>query len=514
MQKIDAHPIQSHYTFSIISTLDSFARRTLDILAAAIGLILLAPLFGIIALSIKRDSPGPVFYRGPRLGRSGRPFGIIKFRTMYERPASYAGPRITGSGDTRITHLGRWLRATKLNELPQLWNVLIGEMSFVGPRPEDPEIAHAWPADLRDKLLSVRPGITSPATVVFRGEEEMLQSVTVLDDYLRSILPDKLRLDSLYIHTRTLITDLDVIFMTLALLMPRIRSMRVPETLLYWGPLAQFFTRIFNWFVVDTIVAFGAIGLAGLIWRADAPLNLGLQLAILIAIGVSLCFSIFNALFGLNRVQWRRASYGEIFPLALSTGIATLALIFFDIFFLRGDTSDRVGFHMPLAMLVVAGAFAYTGFIFLRYRERLITGFAARWLRARGPSSIGERILIIGAGNNSQFATWLFTHSDLSHAFSIIGIVDDDPRKQGMYYDGYPLIGTTRDLPALVERYNVGIILYTISNIPASDRRRILHLCDSTPARTVILPDIVQELTAQILDAKPSELSRLPAIGD
>ena len=93
----------------------------------------------------RREGPGPVFYRGPRLGKNGRVFGILKFRTMYECPASYRGPRVTAQDDDRITPLGKWLRDTKLNELPQLWNVLVGEMSLVGPRPEDPEIVKTWP---------------------------------------------------------------------------------------------------------------------------------------------------------------------------------------------------------------------------------------------------------------------------------------------------------------------------------------------------------------------------------
>ncbi len=96
----------------------------------------------------------------------GKGFGILKFRTMYERAESYAGPRVTGKQDRRITPLGQWLRNTKLNELPQLWNVLIGEMSLVGPRPEDPEIVKTWPADARKEILSVRPGITSPASIL------------------------------------------------------------------------------------------------------------------------------------------------------------------------------------------------------------------------------------------------------------------------------------------------------------------------------------------------------------
>jgi len=149
-------------------TVDNIARRTLDVTIAALGVLVLLPGLVLLAVLIKRDSPGPVFYWGERAGRHGRPFRILKFRTMYETGDSYNGPRVTGQGDPRITPFGQWLRETKVNELPQLWNVLKGDMSLVGPRPEDRDFVGHWPADVREVLLSVRPGITSPASVLYR----------------------------------------------------------------------------------------------------------------------------------------------------------------------------------------------------------------------------------------------------------------------------------------------------------------------------------------------------------
>ncbi len=498
MQEVDSQSLSGDVSIPIQEWLDAFARRALDILASGIGLLLLSPFFAALAISIKRDSPGPVFYRGPRLGKNGRPFGILKFRTMFERPESYAGPRITAAGDDRITPLGKWLRDTKINELPQLWNVLVGEMSLVGPRPEDPEIAQAWPEELRERLLSVRPGITSPATVIFRGEEKMLQSGNVLNDYLRAILPNKLRIDSQYLRSRNLITDLDVLFMTLALLLPRIRSAQVPETLLLWGPMTQFVSRYLNWFAIDTLVAFGAVGAAGVIWRMDAPLDLGMGPALLIAMGVSLCFSLTNALLKLNQVHWRRAPFDEIFPLSFSTILATGLLLAVDQIFLRGAAPNHDG--LPVGMLALAGVLAFSGFVFFRYRERLLSGLAASWLRLRGrDGGMGERVLIVGAGVNAQFATWLLTHSDLSRVFSVVGMADDDPRKQHMYFDGYPVLGSSRDLPELIRRDNIGLVLFTISNITEAERQRILHLCQGTAARVVIFPEVIEELSAHFL---------------
>lgn len=507
MENSKLRTIPQPVSVSWLVVLDACLRRALDIVASAFGLLLLSPLFAVIAVAIKRDSPGPVFYRGPRVGKDGKQFGILKFRTMFECPDSYQGPRVTGMGDSRITPLGHWLRDTKINELPQLWNVLIGEMSFVGPRPEDPEIAKKWPAHLRDALLSVRPGVTSPATVVFRGEEQMLQSSNVMDDYLRSVLPNKLRIDSIYIRNRNIFTDIDVIFMTLMLLLPRIRNFQVPETLLYWGPLTQFVSRYLNWLLLDTLTAFAAIAGAALLWRLDAPLNLGWLHAILLAVVVGIFFSLVNALFGLNQIQWRRARASDAFPLAFSTMIATMLLVLVDDLFQPMIGLQEKGANIPHSLLMVAGLFAFIGFAALRYRERLITGLAARWLRFRsGKSAVGERVLIIGAGNNSQFATWLMTRSDLARAFSIIGMVDDDPRKQGLVIDGFRVLGTTRELRTLVEKHDIGLVLYTISNINLEERTRIMKTCESAGVRVIALPDIIAELSARFRSVSKVEL--------
>ena len=137
------------------------AQRALDVVAATLGLLLLSPVFLIVALLIKIDSPGPIFYRGWRVGEGGLPFRIIKFRTMV-RHADALGPVLTTSDDVRVTNAGRLLRRTKLDELPQLINVVAGTMSIVGPRPEDPTLV-AYYSPEEKKVLDLRPGITSPA---------------------------------------------------------------------------------------------------------------------------------------------------------------------------------------------------------------------------------------------------------------------------------------------------------------------------------------------------------------
>ncbi|MGL6111978.1 MAG: sugar transferase, partial [Rubrivivax sp.] len=149
------------------------AKRLFDFCGAALALLLMSPLMLAIAAAIQLDSRGPVFFRQQRVGRHGVPFCIHKFRTMVA-DAAQRGPALTVGADARITRAGRWLRRTRLDELPQLFDVLAGHMSLVGPRPEVPEYVAHYPAALRERALSVRPGITSPASLLYLNEAELL----------------------------------------------------------------------------------------------------------------------------------------------------------------------------------------------------------------------------------------------------------------------------------------------------------------------------------------------------
>jgi lipopolysaccharide/colanic/teichoic acid biosynthesis glycosyltransferase len=192
------------------------AKRLFDLGFAALGLLLLAPVFVFIALWIKLDSHGPVFFRQQRVGRFGVPFRIHKFRTMTRDAAVSGGPLITVGADARITRAGAYLRRSKLDELPQLIDVLRGAMSFVGPRPEVPRYVATYPSELRDKVLSVRPGITDLASIQFRDESALLARAADPErEYTEVVLPAKLRLAAQYVDQATLATDLRLIGRTL-----------------------------------------------------------------------------------------------------------------------------------------------------------------------------------------------------------------------------------------------------------------------------------------------------------
>src|SRR5262245_43668966 len=187
----------------------SYWKRALDLFATAVGLFAFSPLFLMIAISIKLTSRGTVLFRQTRIGRQGRPFSILKFRSMYAGDTD--GSAITVAGDRRITPLGKVLRRFKLDELPQLWNVFRGDMSLVGPRPEVPAYVAQYTSEQR-LVLSVRPGITDPSSLAYRHEETVLEAANDPEHFYRKyILPDKLARSSAYLQNVTFSNDLRII---------------------------------------------------------------------------------------------------------------------------------------------------------------------------------------------------------------------------------------------------------------------------------------------------------------
>ena len=199
-------------------------KRLLDLFLSSIALVLLSPLFLVIAILIKRESSGPVFYRGTRVGRLGKPFRIYKFRTMVANADQVGGPN-TPADDPRITGLGRKMRRFNLDELPQFINVVAGDMSIVGPRPEVSEYVALFTEEEK-AILRVRPGITDPATLWIRDEGAILAGSSDPEKtYMEEIWPEKHRLELDYVNNRSVWLDLKVMFLTLkSHLIDRFRS--------------------------------------------------------------------------------------------------------------------------------------------------------------------------------------------------------------------------------------------------------------------------------------------------
>ena len=190
-------------------------KRLFDIVVSGLALLLLLPLLLVLAVAVVMGSPGGAFFRQTRVGRDGRLFRLLKFRSM--RPGSEAGGQITvGERDPRITGIGHLLRRTKMDELPQLWNVLVGDMSLVGPRPEVPKYVALYTPEQRE-VLRVRPGLTGPASIAYMDENALLgQSLDPEAIYVQTVMPAKLALDLHYVRERSILTDLKILLRTAA----------------------------------------------------------------------------------------------------------------------------------------------------------------------------------------------------------------------------------------------------------------------------------------------------------
>lgn len=190
---------------------DYLGKRFVDVCVSVVALLLTSPVLVIIAALVKLTSHGPVLYRAQRVGRHGRPITVHKFRSMrIDAP----GPKVTAADDPRITPIGRLLRGAKLDEFPQFWDVLIGSMSIVGPRPEDRAYVAEY-SEVQERILDWRPGITSPASIAFRHEEDVLVEADDREAAYATISADKIALDLSYFEYATLRTDIGVIARTI-----------------------------------------------------------------------------------------------------------------------------------------------------------------------------------------------------------------------------------------------------------------------------------------------------------
>ena len=200
------------------------AQRCFEVVLSVVGLVLLSPVLLVAAALVKLTSKGPVLHVAERVGRDGRLFHLYKFRSMVTG-ALTQGAGVTHHCDSRVTAVGRWLRRSKIDELPQLVNILKGDMALVGPRPEDPRYVAHYTSEQKE-ILRVRPGITSPAAVQFRNEEALLSELDSEQLYLHSIMPQKLRLDLEYLARRSFTSDLRILWRTVMALFPMKSGLR------------------------------------------------------------------------------------------------------------------------------------------------------------------------------------------------------------------------------------------------------------------------------------------------
>jgi hypothetical protein len=326
-----------------------------------------------------------------------------------------------------------------------------------------------------------------------------------MDSYLSKILPSKLRLDQLYVRHHSIWSDLDILFWTLMVLVPRVSGYLPAEERLFVGPVSQLMRHHVSWLLADTTVTFLALGLTGLFWRSLGPLNVGWLPAVVLAIGFALLFSLANAALGVNRNDWSRAAASDVLDLLPGAALATVIALLINYVFPAGLLGiPQAGQVMPWGtrallppgLIIMAAALSFFGFTAVRYRGRLITGFANRWLTWRGPvAATRERVLIVGGGETGQFAVWVLNTGQYASSFQVVGFIDDDLYKQGTRIRGINVLGRRTEIPQLVDKYDVGIIVFAIHNILPSERQTLLEICATTRAKVLLFPNIQAALT-------------------
>ncbi len=449
-------------------------KRAFDFVAATVGLVVLAPAFLAIALLIKRDSVGPVFYRGERVGRNGIRFRIYKFRTMVAE-ADRHGSGLTTQGDHRITRLGKRLRRSKLDDLPELINVVRGDMSLVGPRPEIPEIAERYPPLFR-RLLALRPGVTSPAALEYRHKEKI--SGTDPSRYADLVLPEKLAIDIRYMLRHTFWGDLRIIGQTLGIVFG------LDSLAFRW--LSRSIRRVVPWLLLDMPVIVLAFYAALFLRLLDFPTPA--VSSYIGAMGRSilpllLLYLLMTSLWGVHRRVWRFATAADVRPIFGAVATATAIALGFD---LVSSGSGRR--FLPLGVILLGGFFSGCGMVLVRYRSRLLRGLSP----AGRHVGEGTRAIIYGAGDAGQhLALRLLTHQS-GDVYELVGFVDDEPRKRGQRIHGLAVLGGRQDLVHIVERRRIDLIIIAINNVRGEDLRQILTVAQQTGAQIRIIPSVFE----------------------
>ena len=405
--------------------------------------MLLSPLMLAIALLIKLDSPGPVFFRQVRVGRHGQPFRIFKFRTMTQMQVSGA-PQLTVATDARITRVGRWLRPTKLDELPQLIDVLRGTMSLVGPRPEVPRYVEHYPAESRERVLSVRPGITDFASVHYRNEGELLARAADPErEYLDVILPSKLRYAMHYVDNVSLADDLKLLGLTLRTVFvptfPTSKRWLAMNDSKLWGrldramsslhPQRRFFAALTD--AVTVLVC----------WHITYLFRLGFEryqpgrpwYDDYVSFGVVAAYMVCLALLGVGRGIWRYFGFDDLKRITLGClmggAISAVAVLLAQ---LSG---------VARAVLLLHPLFCIAALSIVRMAYRMV------WEQARsninGQHGEPKRAIVLGAG---EAARRLIASIHLRDGWTVLAMLDDDPAKRGSRVGGIPVLGPLADL--------------------------------------------------------------------
>ena len=442
--------------------------RLIDLIVSLVALILLLPVFLLVAIAIKLDSRGPVFYSQLRVGRRGRTFGVHKFRSMVI-DAERLGPPLTGSADPRVTRVGKFLRLVRLDELPQLLNVLKGEMSLVGPRPEVPSVVEQYTPEQRE-VLEVKPGITGPTQLSWLDESERYPSgVDPYQHYNEHFIHEKLQSDLEYVRTRSVRKDLWLLIQTPLVIAKTILERFHPY------PTTRQIARL-----AADCLAVAVANLAAFMIRFDGEIPKGVILHLLFGLPVT-CMAYLLSFLVLKtyRSLWRFVGIEDLWQVikapALGGSLAALAL------FLLGWT----GYPRSVLLLTALLTVLFTGGMRLAVRSSVKR-------RMTVPANGNRRnIVIVGAGKTGESVAREI-RSNPALGCDLIGFVDDDLSKQGATIHGLPVLGTIERLPELTLAHAIQEAFIAIPAATGTEMRRISGACARASLNFKTLPSLTQ----------------------
>jgi len=437
------------------------AKHCLDFLLALVGVLCLLPLFVTVALLIKFDTPGPVFFRQKRVGRHGKTFLIYKFRTMVDG-AYLMGSRLTVKRDPRVTRLGKFLRWSKLDELPQLFNVLAGDMNFIGPRPEDPHFVESYSATQR-QVLAVRPGIVGPSQIQGRNEvEDYPDGIKDTETYYREyILPPKLERDLEYVLTTTFWGDLWLLVHGV------------------WITLRGAFRAEYLWnrrrrvalMGLDVLLIAVSYVLACVIrfdfdWPAGDVTIRALTLMLLVRPPILLYFGSYHVIF----------SYFGLWDMfALFKAVSAGSLVVAALTYLVGLQSH------PRSVFFIDWALLLSLLVGSRYALRA-------WARRHPRSSEARaKAIVVGAGRGGEQILRSLV-DDPSSSYRAIGFIDESQERWGSRIHGVKVLGGPTELRLALSANGVQVVFVCLSDLSEGTAREVADICSSAGVDCRMLP--------------------------
>ncbi len=498
-------------------------KRIIDILLTLNALIVFSPLLILAAIGIKLSSPGPILYGAKRVGQNGKHFTMYKFRTMTVQQGTGAS-LITARNDRRIFPFGALLRKLKIDELPQLFNILRGDMSIVGPRPEDVNIVEKYfTAEYRRTLL-VKPGLASPGSIYnYTHGEKILGQQETEKLYVEKLLPTKMALELVYTFEASLAYDIQIIFRTFCTVFaiargrdlfsnpPEIRRAQQLGILRQPAPVVNDDTpavapesRVHDFaswilkmrnrhiFGLDLIAICVVSFLSFVIsengnwpWSKESINGLLLFGSMALFVNLSIFYSV-----GLYDRYWRYAGLNDLIKVATASGWSTLILFILSEAvrnFTFGNVIQNVSINFLMPILF--GLF----FFWAAAGNRLALRVASRWQRQAHSDEPEQQILIVGAGEAGRIVVnEILANPQLG--MRVIGFVDDDELKQNAHIENLPVMGTISEIPKLVGQYRVRQIIVAMPSAPLSRQHEVMTICKQCDVITHNLPGVYQLL--------------------